>query len=602
MLGLRRSLIAPKAALGEVLAPVSALRELAGVADASARGQGLTNVGDRASLAGDCQAALDKLGPEAKSHLGPRLTDFRRTILVRLGDLLSEPAGSRRAAEAARAMVVALREAGAARAAWDDCVRAFQSGEPLSTGQLRIAQLREVLEARGHDWSAQASKLSELVGDGDFEFARDLAGFPTPPPPDAVWIGFLDAFLPEGYLRRGAIQFFGSTDWPEVAREADAETGEARAPELDDELLNALKLERQDYFVWARVELTGAHAREPGPDVPRLPPAGRARELAAAVVEAATFRLGGSAWKCQLGAVTVQSDGRWETVGRFEDPVRRRLLASFRAPSRDETSGALGAIPTDFVDALAAGSVAAREAVAEVRWYEAAEAAQEPAQQLALHVRGLEHALPVVGSEMWTDPVRRYLREHWVHDVLTEIVFAIGARAASELQGLGDGVLDEFEQFVVYDDATRSHFNLSPSAVVRNARAISERLPKDMWELRRSLREVAQATETHDAALVWLDSLGQAFDTYLNRAVRQRNAILHGMAIDPDVVDSVVPFVSRLSAYVVAQAAHNVTSGLHPLADLERGRNEGLMTRRELEDARRPVWQILWSPREDETF
>ena len=65
------------------------------------------------------------------------------------------------------------------------------------------------------------------------------------------------------------------------------------------------------------------------------------------------------------------------------------------------------------------------------------------------------------------------------------------------------------------------------------------------------------------------------------------------------VVSSVASFVAQLSAYVVAQTVHSVTSELDPLTDFERAHGDALVLRRDLQDGRRPVEQILWSPREN---
>jgi hypothetical protein len=49
-----------------------------------------------------------------------------------------------------------------------------------------------------------------------------------------------------------------------------------------------------------------------------------------------------------------------------------------------------------------------------------------------------------------------------------------------------------------------------------------------------------------------------AFDVLLNRAVRQRNAILHGRAFVPEVVASVEPFLGQLSGYLAYLAAKGI--------------------------------------------
>jgi hypothetical protein len=357
------------------------------------------------------------------------------------------------------------------------------------------------------------------------------------------------------------------------------------------------------HLVRCRVSLRGDDAVEPSVDVPRLPAAERARELASSVVEAATFQLGGSRWKLLTGALLVHENGSTSLHDRFEDPDRRRAVRRFRAPTSDPTGGALDAIDDGFVTAVAAGLPHARESVEEVRWYEAAETVESSAQRLALHVRALEHALPIVPGETWVDPVRRYLREHWVLDQVNRIVFGLAHHVGSELRHIDPKIIDNAEQFIVWDDADSStdrNFTVTYGALVRNADKLSRALPKRMWTVRRALRELHRSTATGAAAVFWLDELGQEFDTRLNRAVRQRNAIVHGMSAHPPVVETVVAFVAQLSAYVVAQTVHRVSFQLDPLGAFEKGRADALMIRTELETSTRPVPQILWSPRTDE--
>lgn len=601
MIGLRLWLCEPPSPAARLLGPVSGLRELRVVTDASARGQGLASTGDRASLAGDCQAALDGIGPALKAHLGPRLKDFRRTILAELTALLGDAAGSRRAGQATLAMLAALREQGAAVAAWDDCVTCFVDGsEPLEVCGARVMQLREVVEARGHDWAARSQKLAELLQHDDPNFAREVAGLPPIDDVRAAWVAFDEAELSEGALRRGPLQFFDSNAWPQAALAEDPATGQPVAPELDEDVLRQLRAPTLNgRLVWCRVTLKGAAAVEPGEDAALLPPHERARELALAVVEAATFRLGGSRWKLQTGALLVREGGDTLMQDRFEDPDRRRSLRGFRDPRSDPTSGALDDLDAGFVAAVASGLPHAQEAIQEVRWYEAAEAAPDPAQRLALHVRALEHALPIVAGETWVDPARRYLREHWVHDRLNRIVFQLAHSAASELRYVDPAAVDELEQFVVWDEDDVGRFTVSYASTGRHAAAIADRLPRRLWHLRRAFRELHKVMTTHEAALAWLDDLGREFDTFLNRSVRQRNAIVHGVGTHPAVVESVVGFVAQLSAYVVAQTVHRVSSQRDPLGEFELGRAQALVVRDELARAERPVPQILWAPRDD---
>jgi hypothetical protein len=582
------------------LGPVTALRDLLTVAEASERGQGLTNSQDRKSLAEDCLQALGSVGTSVKDHLGPRLGDYRMTTLRQLDSLLAGPAGARRASQATLAMLSALREQGAARAAWDDCVNTFGQGSAeLAVCRLRLTQLQEVLQARGHDWPDRASRLAELVAEGDLTYARELVALPPTRNVKAVWMVFDNANLGRERMQCGPVLFIDQSGWPDAARAENPQTGLPYAPELTEETLALLKApSANDHFVWCRVTVDGPGAVSPGDDVPQRPAHEMARQLASSLVEAATFAMGGSAWKLQLGCMSVHHSGSTTLTERFRDAAYTRALESFRPPVHDPTANALDEVTGEFAEAVAAGRPDAQDAIREVRWYESAEAAPDPAQRLALHIRALEHALPIMGSESWTDPARRYLREHWVDDQVHRVVWRLGAAAADILRHTDPQALEDYAQFVVYDEDDPAAFLLTYGAVVRHAKEIAGRLPAQEWALRRGLRELSRRTATSGDALKWLELLGKEFDTYLIRSARERNATVHGVPTYRPAVDSVVDFVAQLSAYVVAQTVHRVAAQRDPLAEFELARGEALMTRHRLQQGNEPVDRIIFAPRE----
>jgi hypothetical protein len=64
----------------------------------------------------------------------------------------------------------------------------------------------------------------------------------------------------------------------------------------------------------------------------------------------------------------------------------------------------------------------------------------------------------------------------------------------------------------------------------------------------------------------------------LNRAVRQRNAIIHGRAFVPEVIASVEPFLGQLSGYLAYLAVDAAEKGIDMDEELEEQR-AGLVDR-----------------------
>ncbi|WP_344458500.1 hypothetical protein, partial [Actinocorallia aurantiaca] len=53
----------------------------------------------------------------------------------------------------------------------------------------------------------------------------------------------------------------------------------------------------------------------------------------------------------------------------------------------------------------------------------------------------------------------------------------------------------------------------------------------------------------------------QRFDVMLNRALRQRNAVIHGVPTVPDVIASIKPFISVLAGTVVNILIKSASTG-----------------------------------------
>jgi len=250
------------------LGPISALKELEAVCDSMLAGRGGPNVSNRPSLINDLQLGLDRLGGSLKSGVGPLLEDFRREI-GHIKARLDSPQGARVIALALEPLLERFRQPQAARGAWRDVRKAFKDHDASAAlCQLRILQLAEVTEFRGHDWAERARFLSELLSDepialwqvdelDESELKNHMdsdspAGVPewrrlelceeavmesAATSDVVVWLVVDDAAIHRGYLRIGYVQFFDQSMIPDAVREGGqlAQRDEFSAlPELED--------------------------------------------------------------------------------------------------------------------------------------------------------------------------------------------------------------------------------------------------------------------------------------------------------------------------------------------------------------------------------
>lgn len=73
---------------------------------------------------------------------------------------------------AAREFLVRSIQGAVACAAWDDVVSAFDTNTETETCELRVRQLRAVVERRGHDWEERERFLSGLLSDDPYAAVR----------------------------------------------------------------------------------------------------------------------------------------------------------------------------------------------------------------------------------------------------------------------------------------------------------------------------------------------------------------------------------------------------------------------------------------------
>src|SRR5262249_12110785 len=123
---------------------------------------------------------------------------------------------------------------------------------------------------------------------------------------------------------------------------------------------------------------------------------------------------------------------------------------------------------------------------------------------------------------------------------------------------------------------------------------IAPLLPDEHRLLRRRLRELAKCAADPDAARRWHEQLGGEFDALLNRAVRQRNAVIHGIRTVPEVVATAEPLIAQLAGFLVARSINESASGRDVLQSLEADRAAAREKLWRLERGEHPVIDVLY--------
>jgi hypothetical protein len=562
---------------------------------------------DRISLQRDIKLAFSEIGKNFKRELEPDLRDYLRGNISNLHrSLLDDPDAVTELLRESREMLKRIGRLDCAVAIWQDLQSGFDDGTDLGICWLYLLHLRDVEVLLGHDWARRAEALSgELLKDG----LRSGGLFLNTPPDSSgqvAWFIFGNASMQSDVVRIGQIQFFSQQMWPHQVADRDffATRPELEYPqELEHApLLAALRpSDRMMECVFARVELTGPRAAQGrNPYAQRKAARAWARELVSSVVDAATFSTGGSRWILLNGELIFHSlsEGAYQPLsgnGVFDDPARAAAMHAFRPPELEGTADALESIQPELANRLADDDRRATGAVREARWYQAARRAPDPAQRLVLHVRAFERSLPLHGRERWDVAVTRSFREFWAEDRFDNDLISLGHEAESVLRLRDPEALEKMRQWI--DHQPRQRFSTNLAAILVSAAEIEkalEPLQYNTWSTRRTLRAYARMESdprrTHDA----LQALAIDFGQMLDRARRQRNAIVHGIRTNPDVVATVDRFISRLAASVEAQNIHSAVLGEDFDAALQRGRNMRLNTLERLKNGTAPSSAILY--------
>jgi hypothetical protein len=81
----------------------------------------------------------------------------------------------------------------------------------------------------------------------------------------------------------------------------------------------------------------------------------------------------------------------------------------------------------------------------------------------------------------------------------------------------------------------------------------------------------------------------------LDRAVRQRNAVIHGVRTVPEVVATAEPFIAQLAAFLVSRSLDGAAAGDNLLKKLEADRTHAREQLRRLIRGEGQVIDVLYS-------
>lgn len=609
----------------EVLGPVSALKELKAICDSMVAGRGGPNVGNRASLINDLQLSLESLGGSLRSGVGPVLEKFRHEI-GQTKARLDSPQGARLIALALGSLLERFDRPEAARGAWRDARKAFQDHDASAElCQLRILQLAEIAELRGHDWSERARFLSGVLSDDPasllqageldersykrriesdssagvaewrrLELCEEAVMQPAAASDVVVWLVIDGAAIEGGYLPVGRVQFIDQSLIPEALRAGgDLERRDDfdPPPELEDwdvanVALGLKYLTDAEHRLLARVEI-----KETTPPRARA----RAREVVQGMIDLAETH---SPWMLLDGAISWNAKtGGWAGT-MFGPPIpiseqHRAVHPVFQATGRN-----LGGFSPSFVDRLLAGGEAEGEAMQDALWTVSVERAAAAPQRIVLATRALERGLSrarAKSDDTWAEPAARFLRAPWMRYTLYGDLMD-AASAALYLMPDRDGANAELFRelhdrlFPEMGPGSRSFDLAQLKECLARAAPV---LPNGSMQ-HRLARDALAIVSDGKSATTAVAALDRRFQRLLGRAERQRNALTHGTGTDDAVVETVDSFATLLTRLVAQEATRQATTGQQPLVELEKWRAELTDVESTLTAGTEPTEFIAW--------
>lgn len=139
-------------------------------------------------------------------------------------------------------------------------------------------------------------------------------------------------------------------------------------------------------------------------------------------------------------------------------------------------------------------------------------------------------------------------------------------------------------------------FSIFLGVFLRQAEEIRALVPKTQRLERRRIKQAARWQRHPQDAHHRIEGWEQRFADLLARALRQRNATVHGTQTVPEVVATVDGFIARVAAIVVAQAVESTTDGTTLVDALETGRTRSRRILWRLAQDEGPSAEVLFTP------
>lgn len=573
------------------LRPIMALSEVIAVCESVRFGHQPPQPQDRRSLLGDVNHALIDLGRRVADGMQPTLDEYKK-ILSKLPQALDSASETARLLQTSKSLRDLLRRPSNAYAAWCDLVTAVVEGKKEETAQLRALQLQEIVESLGHEWIWRRSALkhglktavstSPNPSSDELEAVGAVLLQPADDSAQVAWFVFTNADVRQTFLRVGQIQLFSHRIWPHITDRSAIEgfrgaefpaelnahalhmmspehPGDAADSTVSDTPASKDAVRRSDKVVYARVELVGPRAA--GRRNPRshgAEPGAWARDLLLKTIETAAVDAGGSAWRLMPAHALYHGGGddSWSWSGFFADP----LLFDREDDDvlRENTSRTLERLPEGFVDRLAEADPAAEDAAAEVRWYQTTRRQADVAQRTVLHVRSFERVLPRRSGEHWDRAVAYYFKDRWALDQFQSDLKLLARQCDHMLTKMGDHRPPGIAPLITWKGLS---FTVHYQVLLQQLATILPHIPSTHCTLKQRAKQAATWAEGPLKARKELEQWQQRFDTLLNRALRQRNAVAHGGRTVPAVVATVDDFLADISGYTVIETKYRVGTG-----------------------------------------
>jgi hypothetical protein len=552
---------APSDALG----PIAVLEELV----LQAR-SGSINRADAASLEQDVRSALLELGPRTKEAVGHGLDLFLK-IMGRLGPRIADDAASEFLQKEVLLLLRCLSRPTVREAAFEDAWRSFfRADRPTDRCELRLLQLRELVEHGGFDWNRICNRLDAILEDYRSTIAKvdpavaavgtETAGLSetrrlalcketvvgSEPGRGAyvVWLVIDHPAMPEPWISLGPIDVFAGELWPsELTRGgrltqlrpdfvAPAELEEERGVRPGTERLELAEV------LFARVSLT---------EVPPGSAAQRARELLESTIDLASPE---SMWRLYEGEMIWNPDGGWSGSSLLSPDAAARLQGPVH-PAFEPTAERLAELDPGWIEDLARGDRASAEAVRDARLGLTSLGHRDPLLSVALGTRPLERMLHIFdpGSDDRAAVAKAYLKPVWVKGTIYGELFdtALGGLEVARFQP----DRDEFERIesLLWRDGRAGERLFSIAGFEKVAEDLLRLVNDEGTIADRLLRRAVRLIANSAVALAHIEAIEKRFERLLARSERQRNLTIHGHLPPHALVEAATTFLGNVGSY-----------------------------------------------------